>query len=287
MQTEDESIVIREEPVTSDIPRMTSPPLCAGFTLIELSIVLVVIGLLVGGVLVGRDLIRTAELRAVISERESFQTATQSFRLKYNALPGDFASAESIWGSDANCPNTPANNQPKTETCNGNGDGKVADALTGSPDTQYESARYWQHLAAAGLVHGAFTGATGAASSYTSVVGVNVPESTLGGKTGYAVLDLGNPASDPLWGLFYFPGHYGPTYHFGKEFAGLTYGAALTPGDAYVIDAKIDDGRPGTGSVMTIKPPTMTCASSTLPETATYLLDVSDQRCMLLFLRAF
>ena len=61
----------------------------SGFTLIELSIVLVIIGLIVGGVLVGQDLIRAAYIRAQISQIEKFNTAVNTFYGKYQALPGD------------------------------------------------------------------------------------------------------------------------------------------------------------------------------------------------------
>ncbi len=64
-----------------------------GFTLIELSIVLVIIGLIVGGVMVGRDLMEAATLRSVASQLQSYQVATNTFRLKYNALPGDIKAA--------------------------------------------------------------------------------------------------------------------------------------------------------------------------------------------------
>ena len=60
-----------------------------GFTLIELSIVLVIIGLIVGGILVGRDLIRAAGVRSTIAQIESYQTAANTFRGKYGYLPGD------------------------------------------------------------------------------------------------------------------------------------------------------------------------------------------------------
>lgn len=59
------------------------------FTLIELSIVLVIIGLVVGGVLVGRDLISAAAVRAQLSQIEKYQTAVNTFKVKYNYLPGD------------------------------------------------------------------------------------------------------------------------------------------------------------------------------------------------------
>src|ERR1700679_178462 len=64
-----------------------------GFTLIELSIVLVIIGLIVGGVLVGQDLIRAAGVRATISQVEKFNTAVNTFRGKYGYLPGDIPQA--------------------------------------------------------------------------------------------------------------------------------------------------------------------------------------------------
>src|SRR6202167_3238935 len=66
-----------------------SPASQSGFTLIELSIVLVIIGLIVGGVLVGQDLIRAAEIRATISQIEKYNTAVNTFRGKFNAIPGD------------------------------------------------------------------------------------------------------------------------------------------------------------------------------------------------------
>src|SRR6201999_1632157 len=64
-----------------------------GFTLIELSIVLVIIGLIVGGVLVGQDLIRAAAVRAQISQIEKYQTAVNTFRGKYGGLPGDLSAS--------------------------------------------------------------------------------------------------------------------------------------------------------------------------------------------------
>ena len=66
----------------------------AGFTLIELSIVLVVIGLLVGGVLVGRDLMAASAIRAQISQIEKYQQAVNTFKGKYGYLPGDIPAPE-------------------------------------------------------------------------------------------------------------------------------------------------------------------------------------------------
>ncbi len=71
----------------------------SGFTLIELSITLVIIGLIVGGVLVGKDLIKAAEARSITKQIEQYRAAINAFKLKYNAIPGDMNNAESIWGT--------------------------------------------------------------------------------------------------------------------------------------------------------------------------------------------
>src|ERR1700722_5890685 len=72
---------------------MHHPRSSSGFTLIELSIVLVIIGLIVGGILVGQDLIKAAEVRAQLSQIEKYNSAVNTFRAKFNAIPGDMAIA--------------------------------------------------------------------------------------------------------------------------------------------------------------------------------------------------
>ena len=67
----------------------TRYPHNSGFTLIELSIVLVIIGLIVGGVLVGQNLIAAATVRAQITQIEKYNQAVNTFYGKYQALPGD------------------------------------------------------------------------------------------------------------------------------------------------------------------------------------------------------
>src|ERR1700728_113591 len=64
-----------------------------GFTLIELSIVLVIIGLIVGGILVGQNLIAAAGVRATITQIEKFNTAANTFYNKFGYLPGDIPAA--------------------------------------------------------------------------------------------------------------------------------------------------------------------------------------------------
>lgn len=81
-------------------------PVKTGFTLVEMSIVMVIIGLIIGGVLVGRDLISAAAARAQISQIEKYQTAVNTFRVKYGYLPGDIpdpvASQYGFYSRDTN-----------------------------------------------------------------------------------------------------------------------------------------------------------------------------------------
>ncbi len=98
-----------------------------GFSLVELSIVLVILGLLTGGILSGQNLIRAAELRAVTTEFSAYQTAVMTFKDKYFALPGDMRNATDFWGSAGGSgvigDGCEAGTPTGTQTCNGNGDG--------------------------------------------------------------------------------------------------------------------------------------------------------------------
>ena len=157
-----------------------------GFTLLELSIVLVIIGLLIGGIFVGQSLIHTAQLNAVVSEFNRYQTAVQNFKQQYQALPGDMNNATSFWGiaggstgNDTTCmwttSTTPA-------TCNGNNDGVIDTAISG--DNYDESLRFWQHLANAKMIEG-FTSYSGPTAN--AVIGTNLPASKYGNSVGWFV----------------------------------------------------------------------------------------------------
>jgi prepilin-type N-terminal cleavage/methylation domain-containing protein len=110
-----------------------------GFTLIELSISLLIIGLLVGGVLVGQNLIRSAELQSVHKDFTQFNVASNSFLVKYSTHPGDFRNAQTLWGAGV---------------ANGNGNRKI-DYSGGGLGEEYNA---WAHLSQAGLTKGTYTG---------------------------------------------------------------------------------------------------------------------------------
>jgi prepilin-type N-terminal cleavage/methylation domain-containing protein len=127
-----------------------------GFTLIEISIVMVIIGLIIGSILVGRDLIRAAEIRSVASDKEKIVTAVNTFRNKYNCMPGACPNATDFFGANpAGCP-IPPGSQPSTQTCNGGSTGRIGYS------SDYEPYYFWQQLAAAGLWPGIYRGTASA-----------------------------------------------------------------------------------------------------------------------------
>ena len=75
--------------------------LVRGFTLLEVAVVLVIIGLIMAGVTIGTNLVRAAELRKMSSDSERYIIAVRQFSEQYHALPGDMDNATSIWGARA------------------------------------------------------------------------------------------------------------------------------------------------------------------------------------------
>ncbi len=261
--------------------RMTT----VGFSLVELSIVLVILGLLTGGILTGQNLIRNAELRSVVTEFQAYQTAVMTFRDKYFALPGDMPNATDFWGEAHATPATCyATQGTGTQTCNGNGDGKISDHA-GPTGNDHEIHRFWQHLANAGLLEGSYTGVAGAGGVEHSVIGNNAPRS----KISNAGFSTGNIAYYP------HPSHPGDTWHFEGVYNNviwfgtvsadtITYEPAITPEEAWNIDTKIDDGKPAYGSVMHYRIGLLPgCLLNDTPSTAEYNLSNNSVVCSLIF----
>lgn len=112
-----------------------------GFTLIEIAIVLVIIGLLLGGVLKGQELITGARVRNLIQQQDGVKAAYFGFLDRFRALPGDYANATTtITGIS-------------TVACNagnGDGDGQIEAANN-------ENTLSWEHLSKAGFINGTYT----------------------------------------------------------------------------------------------------------------------------------
>lgn len=253
-----------------------------GFSLLEMAIVLLVVGLIAAAVLLGKHLVRASELRAVVSEISAIQKAIGLFIEKYRALPGDMTNAETLWGTDpGGCPATPTNTVPKVATCNGTGDGLIANynVDAGLANDSVEAFRVWQHLSNAELIDGKFTGAKGSGGDWHAVIGTNVPRSKFKGG-GYFLLHYINTAGDAED----YPGYHHHVLMFGAALAGVhNIGAVLLPEEAREMDLKMDDGRPGLGTLRQRKPAPGTinryCTTTTNPNTAEYQLTYNFAAC--------
>jgi prepilin-type N-terminal cleavage/methylation domain-containing protein len=263
-----------------------------GFSLIELSIVLVILGLLTGGILAGKALIRASELRAVSTEHARWLTAVSAFRDKYFAIPGDMANATSFWGDQATgtgaCPDA-AVTDGSPGTCNGNGNGTIS--VPGGALSSGESFRFWQHLALAGLIEGAYTGISDADGSIDVLIGMNVPASKMSGGGWSLRYIAGTYAGDAA---SYGATNYGNFFEFGRGFAsgtnGGTYGAIMTPAEQWNVDTKLDDGLPGLGKMIATSW-NNSCATGGASETdlanSVYKLAYAGTVCAARFVRAF
>ncbi len=204
-----------------------------GFTLVELAIVLVIIGLIVGGVLVGQDMIKAAQIRAQITQINQFNVGVGAFRLKYDCLPGD-------------CPTT-------TTTAVGAGIGDGNGVITGYPGIAYGNAvtdiasiatggeivRTFVDLGTAGMI-----GYNGTVTLAAAVVPTNFPKARI---TSQGIIPLG------ITGVNYWHLGLTPTQTLAAPIdltAAGTFSLSISPFQAAQIDSKIDDGSPATGSVV-------------------------------------
>jgi prepilin-type N-terminal cleavage/methylation domain-containing protein len=114
----------------------------SGFTLVEIAIVLVIIGLLLGGVLKGQELINSAKIKNLVSDMNGISTAVYAYQDRFRALPGDDANATTRWTtSTAALPALTVGNATLQGAFNSN---------TGTD----ESRVFWQQLRFAGFIAG-------------------------------------------------------------------------------------------------------------------------------------
>jgi len=178
-----------------------------GFTLIEIAIVLVIIGLLLGGVLKGQELITSARVRNLISQQDGVKAAFFGFQDRFRAFPGDYT------GAVVNI----ANIDPASP-CNGgvgNGNGRIeGGALT-------ESVLAWEHLSKAGFITGTYTCAAAESATTTPV----------------------NPYG--IYLQLIYDGAYGNGAAAPRH--NVKTGAQIPVELISEMDRKIDDGNPNTG----------------------------------------
>lgn len=216
-----------------------------GFTLIELSIVLVIIALIVGGALAGQELITQSQIRKLISQKERFATAANTFRTKYNCLPGDCVSGAALGFSGGT----------------DNNDGIIYGF--GNNESQFW---FWQQMYEAKLIteyapnrlsiYIAAGDATPACDLCirNTVTAYGPPYYNVGG---WAVIDLNSPELPYLHCAASGTSLY-PTIPSWRAFGLISGNFAGGPPDTMrmihvmPLDAKIDDGKPFTGNVLAI-----------------------------------
>lgn len=113
----------------------------SGFTLVELAIALMVIGLLIGGVLKGQELIENARVTAFVRQIKAYDTAVMVFRNTYSSLPGDIKRPTRIPNCSADLCIVP-----------GNGNGRIVE--TDVSPTGTETYNFFVHLSKAGMIQG-------------------------------------------------------------------------------------------------------------------------------------
>ena len=196
----------------------------SGFTLVEIAIVLVIIGLLLGGILKGQEMITQAKIKNLIGDMNGVSAAMNSYQDRYRALPGDDKNAGTRW---------------QNTTTPGNGDGVVNDAYLAVVPTTLanaaataalpESTFFWHHLRLAGFVSG---------------TGADQPFNALSGKMG---VQTGDGAA--VSGTATAPGATLASSGI-TDFGGLILCSANLPDKVSIsVDAQLDDGNGATGSV--------------------------------------
>lgn len=258
------------------------------FSLVELSIVLVILGLLTGGILAGQSLIRAAELRSIVTEFQRFVAATNTFRDKYMALPGDMPNATRFWGrlnSNSDCRTASAAAVATPGACDGNGNGSVfPNGTSWAATTSQEQFQAWRHLALAGFIEGNYSGISGPTDFRDVIVGTNVPRGRVG-NSHWSFIDWNNTVGGNAVA-------YAIDYNRGFNISSILDWRILTPSEAWNIDIKLDDGKPARGNVIALGY-NDTCASADIGVStdtnfsASYRLEDNTKQCAVYYINQY
>jgi prepilin-type N-terminal cleavage/methylation domain-containing protein len=187
-----------------------------GFTLVEIAIVLVIIGLLLGGIVKGQEMITQAKIKNVIADMSGVSAAMYGYQDRYKALPGDDKGAETRWtGIAANATH---------------GNGIIEGKWT---EVGKESLEFWDQLRRSGFISG--SGTDNPFNAVSGKLGVQTGDGS--GATPAGVLSNGAVAPAT------------PT-----KFSSLMLCSANLPDKiAISVDAQMDDGNGKEGNVRGFK----------------------------------
>lgn len=145
-----------------------------GFTLVEIAIVLVIVGLLVGSILKGREMLTNAKLKRIVRDHSSLVAAMLTYQDRYRVLPGDDDAAATRFSLYSDGVNDPA-----PADIDGNSDGAIDGNWMANSNT--ETANFWKHLRAASLIPGGGDDDTQPANAYGGNIGIRYGSLSLSG----------------------------------------------------------------------------------------------------------
>ncbi len=196
-----------------------------GFTLVELAVVLVIVGAMIGGILFGREMIIESRLRSALKQIEELKSSIITFQDYYNYLPGDLHIATRYWPG---------------ETADGDGNGYVDDIPARREDT-----RVAEHLVLADMIDGHYIGGL---SGGQVVPGVNIPKTDVkkaGKSTGVWFVRFENSGAGTIVGNGIVFGGYNNMDNL--------YGYIFSGAEAMLMEQKLgDDEKPRSGKVWAV-----------------------------------
>jgi prepilin-type N-terminal cleavage/methylation domain-containing protein len=189
----------------------------SGFSLIEVSMVILIITVLIVAIIAGISLMKEAQLRSVVADFQNNITAYNNFKTRFRFIPGDFTEAFAYW--DTQCSNN-ANN------CNGNGNGIIDYSDVSIQNNEINQA--WKHLELADMIDRDIATVT----SIETIIGINAPASK---QTAAGFILIGGTDAFP------FKPTKNSIFLASQTPSKTLLNSAVTPEFAFKLDQKVDD----------------------------------------------